>query len=83
MVPALFGALGLKYFIKGKKFAAIPATQDIVSLMTHEQYSYPDYFNYIPDHLDRVEEACRLAAEYGCTPAWFSRGIWGNESWNK
>ena len=24
VVPALFGALGLKYFIKGKKFAAIP-----------------------------------------------------------
>lgn len=24
MVPALFGALGLKYFLKGKKFAAIP-----------------------------------------------------------
>ena len=66
-----------------KKFAALPPTQDIVSLMTHEQYSYPDYFNYIPDHLDRVEEACRLAAAYGCTPAWFSKGIWGNESWNK
>ena len=24
VVPALFGALGCKYFIKGKKFAAIP-----------------------------------------------------------
>ena len=24
VVPALFGALGLKYFLKGKKFAAIP-----------------------------------------------------------
>jgi len=24
VVPALFGALGLKYFIKGRKFAAVP-----------------------------------------------------------
>ena len=24
VVPALFGALGLKYFLKGRKFAAIP-----------------------------------------------------------
>jgi len=24
VVPALFGALGLKYFLKGKKFAAVP-----------------------------------------------------------
>ena len=24
MVPALFGALGFKYFLKGRKFAAIP-----------------------------------------------------------
>jgi hypothetical protein len=66
-----------------KKFAALPPEQDIISLMSHEQYSFPDYFNYIPDHLDRVEEACRLAQEYNCTPAWFSKGIWGNECWDK
>ena len=66
-----------------KKFAALPPEQEIISLMSHEQYSFPDYFNYIPDHLDRVEEACRLAQEYNCTPAWFSKGIWGNECWDK
>ena len=49
--------------------------------MTHEQYSFPDYFNYIPDHLDRVEEACRLAAERGCEPVWGPDGIWGNKAW--
>lgn len=66
-----------------KKFAAITSDRDIVSLMSHEQYSFPDYFNYIPDHLDRVETACRLAYEKGFSPAWFSRGIWGNEAWEK
>ena len=51
--------------------------------MSHEQYSYPDYFNYIPDHLDRVEEACRLATLYGYAPGWFSEGIWGNTAWDE
>ena len=64
-----------------KIFAKLPADQDVVGLMTHEQYSFPDYFNYIPDHLDRVEEACRLAAERGCEPVWGPDGIWGNKAW--
>ena len=57
--------------------------RDVLSLMSHEQYSYPDYFNYIPDHLDRVEEACRLATLYGYAPGWFSEGIWGNTAWDE
>lgn len=64
-------------------FAKLPADQDVVGLMTHEQYSYPDYFNHIPNHLDRVEEACRLAAEHGCQPVWAPKGTWGNEAWDK
>lgn len=66
-----------------EKFATLPENQDIVNLTTHEQYSFPDYFNYIPNHLDRVEEACRLAHVNGFKPAWFSKGIWGNEAWDK
>ena len=66
-----------------RKFASLKPEREIVSLMSHEQYSFPDYFNYIPDHLDRVEEACRLAHANGFTPAWFSRGIWGNTAWDK
>lgn len=60
-----------------KKFAAIPEDQEVLNLMSHEQYSYPDYFNYIPDHLDRVEEACHLATEKGFKPVWLSQGILG------
>lgn len=55
--------------------------RDFISLMTHEQYSYPDYFNYIPNHLDRIEEACRLAYERGYQPSWFPQGILGNTAW--
>lgn len=67
-----------------EKFARLAAEEprDAINLMSHEQYSYPDYFNYIPNHLDRVETACRLATEAGHKPAWFARGILGNTAWN-
>lgn len=42
VVPALFGALGLKYFLKGKKFAAIP-------LVDCQPCVYPDAFHDSPD----------------------------------
>ena len=67
-----------------KKFAKLADDpRDTVNIMSHEQYSYPDYFNYIPNHLDRVETACRLATEAGYKPAWFSNGILGNTAWDK
>ena len=40
---------------------------EFVGLGTHEQYSYPDYFSYQPDHGDRILEACRLLAQKGFT----------------
>ena len=55
--------------------------RDALTLMSHEQYSYSDYFNYIPNHLDRVEEACKLAYELGYKPVWYTEGIFGNTSW--
>ena len=66
-----------------RKFESLAPDRDTISLMTHEQYSYPDYFNYIPNHLDRVETACRLATEKGYKPVWFPEGILGNTSWDK
>lgn len=54
-----------------------------LSLMSHEQYSYADYMNYIPDHLDRVEHACKLASENGYEPIWFNHGLLGNDAWEK
>jgi len=66
-----------------KKFAELSSDREAISLMTHEQYSYPDYFNHIPNHLDRVEEACRLATEAGFRPVWFVNGVFGNTVWEE
>ena len=49
---------------------------------THEQYSYPYYSNYLPDHLQRVEEAVRCLTEEGnCKAAFYNHGFFGNMSW--
>ena len=67
-----------------KKFAEFNQDPyDAINLASHEQYSYPDYFNYLPDHLDRIETACRLATQAGHKPAWFTCGILGNTAWEK
>ena len=65
-----------------KAFARLAAEdRDTCNIITHEQYCYPDYFNFIPNHLDRIEEACRLAAEAGYRPTFFNRGLLGNPAW--
>ncbi len=66
-----------------EKFASLEKNRDTVNLMTHEQYCYPDYFNYIPDHLDRIEKACELAHAAGYKPVWFNEGFMGNTAWYK
>lgn len=38
-----------------------------MGMATHEQYSYPDYFAYQPDHFDKILRACQLAHENGYT----------------
>ncbi len=52
-----------------------------IYLMTHEQYSYPEYENYIPDHMDRMEYACKLASEADYQPVFITDGIMGNKAW--
>ena len=65
------------------KFAALKEEpRDTISLMTHEQYTYPDYFNHIPNHLARIDRACRCAAEAGYEPVYFAEGMFGNPAWN-
>lgn len=41
--------------------------EEFLGMATHEQYSYPDYFAYQPDHLDKILRACQLAHENGYT----------------
>lgn len=49
---------------------------------THEQYTFPYYVNYLPDHLERIGEAVRCLTEGGCEPVFFNDGILGNTSWD-
>ena len=68
--------------IKGRFDALKKSPRDTISLMTHEQYTYPDYFNYIPNHLQRIGYACRCAKEAGYKPVYFAEGMFGNNAWN-
>ena len=48
---------------------------------THEQYSFPSYPNYIPDHLDRIALTARLFTENGYKPCFINNGLLGNTAW--
>ena len=58
-------------------------TADTIGLATHEQYSYTRYFNYLPDHFERIETSIRIASERGYRPVFFVDGLFGNQSWGK
>ena len=53
------------------------------NIATHEQYTFPYYPNYIPDHLQRLEKMVQVYTEYGCKPVFFTEGILGNTAWDK
>lgn len=55
-----------------------PVYRDTLSLMTHEQYFFTYYHNYIPDHRERVEAALRYVTEQGYQPIFFNEGLLGN-----
>ena len=50
---------------------------------SHEQYSFPYYPNYIPDHLERVALTARLYHEAGYKGVFYPEGILGNTAWDK
>ena len=52
-------------------------TAEIMDLFTHEQYFWPFYFHYIPDHAQRVERAIRWVTERGYRPVFFHEGLLG------
>lgn len=55
---------------------------DVFSAGGHEQYSFPYYFNYQPDHIQKLDETMRLMVEdAGCKPVFFQDGLLGNTSW--
>lgn len=54
-----------------------PRTAEIMDLFTHEQYFWPFYQNYIPDHRDRLEVMIRWVTEHGYEPVFFHEGFLG------
>ena len=52
-------------------------------LGSHEQYTFPYYKNYVPDHLERIDTAARTAYEHGCKPVFYQQGFLGNDAWEK
>ena len=57
--------------------AADPHQSEVMELMIHEQYFYPDYRAYEPDYRQRVEAAIRWATEKGYKPVFYSEGFLG------
>lgn len=56
---------------------------DVFSAGGHEQYSFPGYFNYQPDHFAKLETTTKLMVENaGCRPVFFQNGLLGNTAWD-
>ena len=56
---------------------------EFCSFASHEQYSFPYYPNYLPDHLDRLERAARFMKESGSQAVFANEGLLGNTAWGK
>jgi hypothetical protein len=54
-----------------------PNQAEIMDLFTHEQYFWPFYRNYIPDHPQRLDVAIRWVTEQGYEPVHFHEGFLG------
>ncbi|MFH0966018.1 MAG: hypothetical protein V2A58_18615 [Planctomycetota bacterium] len=54
-----------------------PNNAEIMDVFTHEQYFWPFYANYRPDHAERVEAAVRFLTEKGYEPVFFHEGFLG------
>ena len=54
-----------------------PHQSEILDLMTHEQYSWPFFSIYLPDHAQRIERAIRWATERGHQPVFLHEGFLG------
>jgi len=54
-----------------------PNQAEIMDIFTHEQYFWPFYSTYIPDHFQRLDTAIRWATERGYKPVFFHEGFLG------
>ena len=54
-----------------------PDRAEIMLLLTHEQYFWPFYEHFIPDHEQRLDVALRWVTERGYKPVFFHEGFLG------
>ncbi|MDD8014667.1 MAG: hypothetical protein PHX45_03165 [Acidobacteriota bacterium] len=54
-----------------------PNRAEIMDFFTHEQYFWPFYHHYVPDHPQRMNTAIRWATEHGYEPVHFHEGFLG------
>lgn len=54
-----------------------PNTAEIMDLFTHEQYFWPFYSRYVPDHAQRLDTAIGWVTEHGYKPVFFHEGFLG------
>jgi hypothetical protein len=59
------------------RVAADPHQSEVMELMIHEQYFYPDYRAYEPDYRQRVERAIQWVTRRGYKPVFFEDGFLG------
>jgi len=50
---------------------ANPATAEVMDIITHEQYFWPFYKHYLPDHFERCMTAMAFCSEQGYQPDFF------------
>ncbi|MCL2742921.1 MAG: hypothetical protein FWE67_03625 [Planctomycetaceae bacterium] len=55
-----------------EKAVSDPNTAEFLDLMTHEQYFWSFYKNYLPDHWERLDRAFAFAAERGYKPVFLN-----------
>ena len=58
-------------------FTKDPNQAEIMDLFTHEQYFWPFYSHYLPDHFERLDVAIRWVTEHGYKPVFFHEGLLG------
>ena len=57
-----------------------PRQAEIMDLFTHEQYFWPFYSHYLPDHFERLDVAIRWVTEQGYRPVFFHEGFLGGRA---
>jgi hypothetical protein len=53
--------------------------RETINLLSHEQYFWPFYPAYVPDHAQRIEAAIRWTTNHGYKPSFFNEGILGSQ----